>query len=52
MLHSHGYVSRRKDGLYSWYRLADQGVFKLCDLMCGRLERDVASKNRLLGDTQ
>jgi DNA-binding transcriptional ArsR family regulator len=52
MLHSHGYVSRRKEGLYSWYRLADQGVFKLCDLMCGRLERDLAAKNKLLGDAR
>jgi ArsR family transcriptional regulator len=48
MLHGHGFVTRRKDGLHAWYRLADQSVFRLCDLMCGRLERDVAMRRKLL----
>ena len=47
-LHTHGFVGRRKDGLYTWYRLADRDVFKLCDIVCGRLERDVTTRQRLL----
>ena len=48
-LHAHGYVARRKDGLFTWYRLSDREVFQLCDLMCGRLERDLAAQKKLLG---
>ena len=38
LLHTLGFVSRRKDGLYVYYALADKSVFQLCDVMCGRLE--------------
>jgi ArsR family transcriptional regulator len=41
MLHSLGFVSRRKEGPYVVYRLADDSVFELCDLMCGRLEQQL-----------
>jgi hypothetical protein len=41
-------VTRRKEGLYTWYRLADRDVFRLCDIMCGRLERDAAARQKLL----
>ena len=36
-LHGLGFVVRRKEGLFVHYRLADRGVFRLCDIMCGRL---------------
>ena len=48
LLLNQGFVARRKVGLYAWYRLADQDVFRLCDLMCGRLEREVADRRRVL----
>lgn len=48
LLLNQGFVARRKEGLYAWYRLADQDVFRLCDLMCGRLEREVADRRRVL----
>ncbi len=48
LLLAHGFVVRRKEGLYAWYRLADQDVFRLCDIMCGGLERDVAARRKLL----
>jgi len=35
-LRRYGFVGRRKDGLNVYYRLADQDVFRICDLMCGR----------------
>lgn len=49
ILHSHGFVGRRKEGLYSLYCLADDDVFTLCDLMCGRLASEHAAEAKLLG---
>lgn len=37
LLHALGFVARRKDGLFVYYRLVDNDVFKLCDIMSGRL---------------
>lgn len=47
MLHGAGFVRRRKDGVSSYYRLADPEVFRLCELMCGRLEAEARLKKRL-----
>ena len=48
LLHSLGFVARRKEGLYVHYRLSDEGVFQLCDIMCGRLEAEAAARRALL----
>lgn len=48
LLHAQGFVSRRKEGLYVYYALADQHVFQLCDIMCERLDADVKARRRLL----
>jgi DNA-binding transcriptional ArsR family regulator len=40
LLHGLGFVERRKEGLHVHYRLANEDVFQLCDLMCGRLEAE------------
>lgn len=48
ILHAAGFVSRRKDGVYVRYRLAGDDVFALCDLMCGRLQAEEASRRQLL----
>jgi DNA-binding transcriptional ArsR family regulator len=48
LLHTHGFVSRRKEGLYVYYTLADKSVFKLCEIMCGRLEAHVEAQRRRL----
>lgn len=37
LLHAAGFVSRRKEGLYVYYGLAGEDVFRLCDIMCGRV---------------
>jgi DNA-binding transcriptional ArsR family regulator len=47
MLHGSGFVDRRKDGVSTYYRLADQDVLRLCELMCGRLEAEAHSKRKL-----
>ncbi len=39
VLHFHGFLRRRKDGLFSHYSLAGPEVFRLCDIMCGQLDR-------------
>jgi len=49
VLHSLGFVAREKEGLYVRYRLADQTVFQLCDIMCGRLQTELKARGRLLG---
>ena len=43
-----GFVARRKDGLYARYRLADEDVFRICEIMCGRLEADARHRRRML----
>lgn len=47
-LYSAGFVDRRKEGLFTYYSLADRDVFKLCDLMCGRIERELAGRRKAL----
>lgn len=36
VLHAHGFVRRRKNGLFVHYSIADRQVVSLCDLMCSR----------------
>ena len=48
LLHAHGFVARRKEGLFVYYALADRSVFRLCDIMCGRIEAQVQARQRLL----
>ena len=43
-----GFVSRRKLGLFSYYRLADREVLRLCELMCGRLEKETTARGMAL----
>ncbi|MEK7402622.1 MAG: metalloregulator ArsR/SmtB family transcription factor [Gemmatimonadota bacterium] len=38
VLSATGLVSRRKDGLFVYYALADRSVLRMCELMCGRLK--------------
>ena len=48
LLLSLGYVTRRKEGLFAYYALADKEVFKLCDLMCGRIESEMQARRKIL----
>lgn len=47
-LHGFGFVRRRKEGLFVYYAIADVSVFRLCDIMCGRLEAETKARHRLL----
>jgi len=44
LLHASGFVTRRRDGLFVIYAIADASVFTLCDLMCGQFERHAAAQ--------
>ncbi|MGI8843442.1 MAG: ArsR/SmtB family transcription factor [Gemmatimonadaceae bacterium] len=48
LLHALGFVTRRKAGLYVFYALADDDVFELCDIMCGRLGAEARRQGRAL----
>jgi DNA-binding transcriptional ArsR family regulator len=43
-----GLVSRRKEGTFSLYAIADEGVFELCDQVCGGLRRRLDELDALL----
>jgi len=44
-----GMVGRRKEGLNVYYFITDDSLFELCDLVCGRLQRELAEKARRFG---
>ena len=48
ILHAAGFVARRKQGVHVYYSLADRDVLALCDLVCGRVERDLAGQRAAL----
>ncbi|MBP6506712.1 MAG: helix-turn-helix transcriptional regulator [Opitutaceae bacterium] len=37
-------LSRRKEGLQVFYAIADPSIFKLCELVCGSLEKRLAQQ--------
>jgi DNA-binding transcriptional ArsR family regulator len=43
-----GIVARRKQGNFVYYRVADETVFRLCELVCGGLERQVEALQRII----
>ena len=43
-----GFISRRKEGTFAYYALADDDVFNICDLMCGRVEQDYREQRAAL----
>ena len=47
MLRAHGFVERRKEGLYVFYRIADPEVFQLCKVMCDHIERHSRARQEL-----
>lgn len=49
ILHAAGLVSRRRDGVYVHYVVADEEVWQLCDLVCDRLLRGADAMRRAVG---
>jgi DNA-binding transcriptional ArsR family regulator len=48
LLYKYGFVDRRKSGLHVYYQLANEDVFKLCDIMCDRLIVDSTRQLELI----
>lgn len=44
-----GLVSRRREGLHAHYAVADQSVFKICDVVCGSLTDHLRRELSILG---
>jgi DNA-binding transcriptional ArsR family regulator len=42
-------LSRRKEGLQVFYAIADPSIFKLCELVCGSLERKLTKQADAFG---
>jgi ArsR family transcriptional regulator len=42
-------LSRRKEGLQVFYEIADPSIFKLCELVCGSLEKSLSRQAAHLG---
>jgi DNA-binding transcriptional ArsR family regulator len=40
VLHDHRLVKRERDGVSVRYAIADPMIFSLCNLVCGKMERD------------
>ena len=41
VLHDHRLVRRRREGVCVRYEILDPMIFALCDLVCGKMQRDV-----------
>jgi DNA-binding transcriptional ArsR family regulator len=39
-----GFVGRRKQGLLTYYRITDESIFELCDLVCGSIHDRLAAE--------
>ena len=47
-----GILARRKQGNFAYYRIIDEGVFTLCEAVCGSLQEQVESFRRAVGDVR
>src|SRR5262249_43746079 len=48
MLTEAGILARRKEANFAYYRIADEGVFALCDQICGSVQRQLHALNELV----
>ena len=48
ILHAAGMVARTKDGNHTRYSIADEGVFELCEQVCGGVRRQLDELDALL----
>ncbi len=48
VLHQAGIVSRRKEGTSALYSVTDDGVYELCEQVCGGLQNQLAELTQLV----
>ena len=46
-----GVLARSKDGTRVYYRIVDEGVFELCEQVCGSLQQQLVGLAALVGAT-
>lgn len=51
ILHAAGMVTRTKDGNHVRYAIADEGVFELCEQVCGGVRRQLDELGSVLAPT-
>ena len=44
LMHEAGLIHRRKEGLNSYYRIADPGIFTLCEIVCDSIENNLLER--------
>jgi len=44
-----GILTRRKEGNFAYYRIIDEGVFVLCEAVCGSLQQQAESFRQIVG---
>jgi DNA-binding transcriptional ArsR family regulator len=45
-----GILGRRKEGTFVYYRIVDEGVFALCEQVCGSVQQQVRALNDLVAE--
>lgn len=48
ILHRHHMVARRKEGAHSYYRIDDEAIFEVCDLVCDAIAAELDSRREAL----
>jgi DNA-binding transcriptional ArsR family regulator len=48
VLHRAGVVARRKQGNFVYYSIADAGILRLCETVCGSLQQQVESLRQVV----
>jgi ArsR family transcriptional regulator len=43
---THGLVQRRRQGTSAFYSVTDAGIFNLCDMVCGGIDRHLQNQRR------
>jgi DNA-binding transcriptional ArsR family regulator len=49
LLHQAGIVTRRRQGNFAYYRIADETVYALCEAVCGSLNNRFKTLQRTIG---
>ena len=48
-LQDEGLVAKRQEGNTVYYKIADQSIFELCELVCGSLRERFSERNSIFG---
>ncbi len=48
VLTSAGILQARRDGTSTWWRIADAGVFRVCDVVCSSLDRAARERAKIV----